>query len=92
MVKIFMMSAKLATPALFKIEIDFITISNHIADVAMWPKFGKYCISMRKVQYYKDLTRKIIFWRMVLVQVQYFRTDTNVWPWNFTAMLQKDWN
>ena len=35
MVKIFMMLAKLATPALFKIEIDFITISNHIADVAM---------------------------------------------------------
>ena len=35
--------------------------SNYIIVVVMWPKFGNCSISMRKVQFYKDLTRKITF-------------------------------
>ena len=46
--------------------------SNYIVDMAMWLKFANFSISMKKVlwtQFYKDLTRKTIFWGVVLVQV-----------------------
>ena len=46
--------------------------SNYIVDMAMWLKFANFSISMKKVlwtQFYKDLTRKTIFWGVVLTQV-----------------------
>ena len=47
--------------------------SNYIIDVFIWPKLGNSSISMTEVQpqFYKNLTRKIVFfWGVVLVQVQ----------------------
>ena len=38
--------------------------SNCIADIAIWPMFGKFKISIEKLsllQFYKDLTRKTLF-------------------------------
>ena len=60
MVKILMMSAKMATPGLLKIKVfwnkgsDVIIQSlshdsNYIIDVFMWPKFGNSSISMTEV-------------------------------------------
>ena len=51
-----------------------------ILDVLMWPKFGNCSISMREVITTSILygfdQRNHFFWRLVLVQVQQFRTGT----------------
>ena len=48
--------------------------SNHIVDVAMWPKIGKFSISVREVMKTTILQgfdqKSHFFWEVVLVQVQ----------------------
>ena len=43
--------------------------SNYIVDVVMWPKFGKYSVSMREV-IISVLTIPKYFWGGLLVQAQ----------------------
>ena len=53
MVTILMMSAKIATPGLLKITVfwkqNFVSDSNDIVDVVMWPKFGNSSTFIREV-------------------------------------------
>ena len=54
--------------------------SNYIVDVVTWPKFGNSKIFMREVIITSSLQgfdqKNHFFWRVVLVQVQQFGTDT----------------
>ena len=51
-----------------------------IVDVAMWPKFGNYSISMREVIITSILQgfdqKNHLLWGVVLIQVQWFGTGT----------------
>ena len=92
MVKILMMSAKIATPVFWSkghyviyYFYDVINIissheSNYIMYVLMWPKFGNSRICIREVIITSILQgfdqKNRFFWGVVLVQVQYFGTDT----------------
>ena len=91
MVRILMISAKMATLGLLKIKVfenkDYHVIkslhvvinkalwcdSNYLVEMVNWPKFGKSSISMKEVviiSFFKDLTKKPLFWGVALVQVQ----------------------
>ena len=91
MVKILMMSAKMATPVFWNKDhyviyyYDVINItssheSNYIMYVLMWPKFGNSRICIREVIITSVLQgfdqKNRFFWGVILVQVQYFGTGT----------------
>ena len=91
MVKILMMSAKMATPVFWNKDhyviysYDVINItssheSNYIMYVLMWPKFGNSRICIREVIITSILQgfdqKNRFFWGVILVQVQYFGTGT----------------
>ena len=54
--------------------------SNYIVDAVMWPRFGNFTIPMTEVIITSILWeldhKNQLFWAVLLVQVQYFRTST----------------
>ena len=70
--------------------------SSCIIDVAMWPKFGNFNISMTEVIITSILEgfdqKKKHFLRVALGSSSIISDWHQVWPWTFTPVWQKGWN